>query len=238
MTTRTRDALKRGCALALAALLAAGTARAGDRPFLRTASAAAEEDDDNVWSIETAWQRIGRLHAWSIAPEYAYSPTTSAQLELTRVRERGVGGASVLELEGKHLFNHIARDRWGIGLVASVEGVRADGGGWRAEAVALRVPFSWQIGAGAGLVHLNAGLVKPRAARREWETAAAIEVAITGRVVAFAEFGRGAEERLVHAGARWWVKRERIALDLGALRTRADGERHSGFVLGFAWYDL
>lgn len=231
-------ALKRGAAVALAALLAAGAAHAADRPFLLTSNAAAEEDDDNVWSLETAWQRIGRRNAWSVAPEYAYSPTTSAQFELARIRERGVVGAAVAELEGKHLFNRIGRDGWGVGVVAIVEAQRVDGDRWRGESVALRVPFSWQISATGALLHANGGIVKPRGERREWEWSAAFEAPLTGRLVAFAETGRSADEKLIHAGARWWVKRERIAVDFSVLRTRGDGERHNGFVLGFGWYDL
>jgi hypothetical protein len=61
-----------------------------DRPFLATDSAAAEEDDDNVWSVESWLARRGRVRSGSIAPEYAFNPTTSVQLELSRSRDRAM----------------------------------------------------------------------------------------------------------------------------------------------------
>ena len=55
--------------------------QASDRPFLLTSNAAAEEDDDNVWSVETWWQRAGDQRVFNVAPEYAFNPTTSIQFE-------------------------------------------------------------------------------------------------------------------------------------------------------------
>jgi hypothetical protein len=42
----------------------------------------------------------------------------------------------------------------------------------------------------------------------------------------------------VHGGVRYWIKRERLAVDVAWQRLRSDEARGSGLVLGIAWYDL
>jgi len=106
---------------AAALCLACAASLANDRPYLVIASAAAEEDDDNVWAVESWATQLGGLHSLSVAPEYAFNPTTSLQLELGAIRRRDSDeSASFAELEFKHLFNHIARDGYGWGVVASL----------------------------------------------------------------------------------------------------------------------
>ncbi len=220
-------------------LLVSAACWAADRPFLLTNSAAAEEDDDNAWSVETAWTRIGSTRSISVAPEYAFSPTDSLQFEMTRSKDRSGGGRVLaVELEAKHLFNHIDRDGWGIGVVAALGAARQDGQHWRSDSLDLRLPVSWKLGESGSVLHLNLGVEKPRGERRLWGSSIALEVPLPGRLTAFAEAGRGGGERLVHGGARWWLKREKLALDVSLLRLRGGGERHSGALIGVGWYDL
>ncbi len=226
-----------GALLALFAALLAPAACADDRPFLATTSAAAEEDDDQVWSIETTWQRLGAARGVSVAVEYAFNPTTSLQLELERDRADGstLRGAS---LEFKHLFNHIARDGFGWGIDAELLFERAAAQGWRRVGVALTAPLTFQIMQGAALLHVNAGVFKPSGAPREWMRSVAIQGEAWRRTVLFAEAAAQGEQRLLHAGVRWWIQREKLALDVSVQRVREGGQRESGVVLGLAWYDL
>ncbi len=226
-------------AAALALALAATPAHATDRPFLLTASAAAEEDDDNVWAIESSWQRVGTQRTFSIAPEYAFSPTDSIQFEFSRSRDRAAGDRSHgLEVEIKHLFNRIGRDGWGWGIDLSLAAGSRNGSGWRAEGVALTLPWTLAIGEGGALLHANAGIAKARGERREFVASAAFEHPLPGRLTGFVEVGRADRQTLLHAGLRHWVKREKLALDLSVQRIRAGSDSASGVVLGIGWYDL
>ncbi len=226
-------------AAALALALAATPAHAADRPFLLTASAAAEEDDDNVWAIESSWQRVGTQRTFSIAPEYAFSPTDSIQFEFSRSRDRAAGDRSHgLEVEIKHLFNRIGRDGWGWGIDLSLAAGSRNGSGWRAEGVALTLPWTLAIGEGGALLHANAGIAKARGERREFVASAAFEHPLPGRLTGFVEVGRADRQTLLHAGLRHWVKREKLALDLSVQRIRAGSDSASGVVLGIGWYDL
>jgi hypothetical protein len=223
------------CVLALAAV----NAVANDRPYLSTNSAAAEEDDEGVWSVETWGARLGSLRSLNVAPEYAFSPTTSLQLELASVRDRSIGeSVSLAELEFKHLFNHIARDGYGWGVVASLGAAKPGGAVWKRNEWGLKAPLSIALWEGDGLLHLNAGFSKPRDEKREWNTSIALEREVWKRTTLFAELAREGDATLLHAGVRYWVKREKLALDFSLQRVRADGARESGAVIGVSWYDL
>lgn len=226
---------------AIAALALAATAQAADRPFVATSSAAGEEDDDNVWAVETWLQKTGATRGFSIAPEYAFDPRNSVQFEFGFARDRSLGQRSTsFEVEYKHLFNSIARDGYGIGIALSAGLARESGAGWKSDGVALHLPFTWQLGSDSGaLLHLNAGVDKPRDGRREWFRAAAIEWPLFKRFTAIAEVARSGEASVAQIGVRHWIKREKFALDVGVLRTRENGgSKENGWVVGLSWFDL
>jgi hypothetical protein len=220
-----------------AALCAAGwppAVRASDRPFLLTSNAAAEEDDDQVWAVESWWQRIGSQRLFTVAPEYAFNPTTSIQFELSR----GSGQAKGLEVEFKHLFNHIARDGWGWGIDVSLSTASAGGNDSKQRGVTVKMPYTLQLRGGEALLHLNMGIQKQRDERREWVASAAFEHKLPWRSSVFLEIGREDRQTLLHAGVRDWIRREKLALDFSLQQTRGGGEKASGAVFGIAWYDL
>jgi hypothetical protein len=221
-------------AAALCAAVWPPAAQANDRPFLLTSSAAAEEDDDQVWAIETWRQRVGSQHVLNVAPEYAFNPTTSIQFELSRSSEKANG----LEVEFKHLFNHIGREGWGWGLNVSLGMGSADGSGWKPHGLAVKLPYTLQLRDGEALLHVNAGLQKQRDERREWVASAAFEHKLPWRSLAFVEVGREDRQTLWHAGARHWIQRDKLALDISVQQLRGGGGKTSGVVVGVAWYDL
>lgn len=209
-------------------------AQANDRPFLLTTHAAAEEDDDAVWSVETWWQRAGPVRTFTVAPEYAFNPTTSIQFQASRA----TGNANALEIEFKHLFNHIARDGWGWGIDLSWEVGGTGGGDWKHHGVALKLPYTLQLRGGDALLHVNAGLQKQRDERREWIGSVAFEHRLPWRSTGFIELGREDRLTLWHAGVRHWVRRDRLALDVSVQRQSGADGRAYGAVIGVAWYDL
>jgi hypothetical protein len=220
-------------------LAASASADAADRPFLATDSAAAEEDDDNVWSVESWWARRGNLRTLSIAAEYAFDPTTSVQLEFVRTRDRAARQtAHEIEFELKHLFNHIARDGYGVGVVAALGWDKAGSAGWRRGGASLNLPFTWAFGESGVALHVNGGVAKAVGERRAWTRAVALEGQVARRTTLFAELAREGSDKLAHAGVRWWAQREKLALDLSWQRARSDGGRVSGIVVGLGYYDL
>lgn len=212
-----------------------------DRPFVATTSGAAEEDDDRVWSTATWLQRDRRLTEMGLSAEYAFEPRLSTEFGLSRSKPRAPGSEPSLaaEAEVKWLYNSIARDGWGIGVSLGVGAGKEGDAGWRAGHWQLVVPFSWQWSEAGGLLHLNAGVARERGARRETLASAGLEAPLAPRWLAFAELARSGDERLAHAGVRWWIKRERFALDVSALRRRPEGESAvRAWVLNFSVYDL
>ena len=215
-------------------------AQAADRPYLFANSAAAEEDEEQVWSVENWYRQAGKQKSLTIAPEYAFDPDTSLQVELRRTLDRNAGKGHEIEIEAKRLFNRISRDGWGWGVVAAIDMERPKGEPWERAAVSLSVPLTVHIGEGGseGTLHVNAGIAKPREARRVFTGVIAGEREVWKRTSLFAELAREADGRLLHGGVRHWIKRERLAVDLAWQRVRSDEVRGSGIVLGIAWYDL
>jgi hypothetical protein len=220
-------------------LVASASASAADRPFLATDSAAAEEDDDNVFSVESWLARRGSVRTLRVAAEYAFNPTTSVQLEFAHARDRAAREtAHEVEFELKHLFNHIARDGYGVGVVAALGWDQAGGARWRRGGASLNLPFTWAFGESGAALHVNGGVVKAVGERRAWTRAVALEGQVARRTTLFAELAREGSDKLAHAGVRWWPQREKLALDLSWQRTRSDGGRASGIVVGLGFYDL
>lgn len=181
-----------------AASQAPAAVQASDRPYLLTSSAAAEEDDDQVWSVETWWQGGASQQVFNLAPEYAFDPTTSIQLEPSRDNAR----TSALELELKRLFNHIGRDGWGWGLHAALGLASAAGNAWTQQGASLKLLFTLPLFDGDALLHANAGLQKPSGERRQWVASAAFQHSLPWRSFAFVEVGREDRQTLLHAGVR------------------------------------
>ena len=220
-------------------LAASASADAADRPYLATDSAAAEEDDDNVWSVESWLARRGSVRTGSIAAEYAFNPTTSVQFEFARARDRAARqSGQQIEFEIKHLFNHIARDGYGVGVVAVLGWDKAGGASWRRGSASLNLPFTWAFGESGVALHVNGGVDKTVGERRAWTRSVALEGEVARRTTLFAELAREGSDKLAHAGVRWWAQREKLALDLSWQRVRSDDGRASGIVVGIGFYDL
>lgn len=226
------------CAALLAAL--AGPARAADRPYLITNSAAAEEDEEQVWAVEN-WVRHSRRgqRSLTIAPEYAFDPDTSVQVEFRRVLERDEANGHEIEIEFKRLFTRIARDGIGVGAVLTLDTERSSGAGpLKRSATSLFLPITLPLGEGVGQVHLNPALAWPRGESMRTIGAIAAEAELWRRTQWFGEWGRDAEQGLVLTGLRYWIRRERLAVDLAWQREQAEGRVTRGVVFGIAWYDL
>jgi hypothetical protein len=171
--------------------------------------------------------------------EYAFVPTTSLQVEAEHERDRDArASASAVGLEFKHLFNHIARDGYGWGIVVQAAVAKAGGDGWRRDELGLKAPFTLSLWEGDGALHVNAGVAKPRDERREWTRSVAIERELIKRVTGFAELAREGQTRIAHAGARYWIKREKLVIDVAWQQQRVDRARASGWLIGFGWYDF
>lgn len=237
-----RDGRARAVAGVLALLLSAlpGAASA-DRPFLATTSAAAEEDDDNVWSVHT-WALGDRLSRQQGAvAEYAFEPRISIEFSLQRARTRGAFAETTLqaETELKWLCNNIARDGWGIGLSLGLGAGKEGDAAWRGGNWQVVAPLSWQYDQGGGQLHLNLGLARERGQPRENLRAVAVQQPLGARLTAFAEWARSGEATLQHGGLRWWLQRERLALDFAAFRRKSDGANGgTGWLIGLNLYDL
>src|SRR5262245_11512906 len=178
------------CALLALALVAPPTG-ANDRPYQATWLAVADEDDEGTWSVETWATRLGSLRTFNVAPEYAFQPTTTLQLEMARVNDRDAGGWQThAELEFKQLFNHIARDGYGWGMVLTYTRARAADSGWKRDEWSVKLPLSVSLWEGDGYLHLNASRGGEGDERPRWGAAMALEREVWSRTRLFGEVAR------------------------------------------------
>ena len=228
------------CLAVSAALLAAPASQANDRPF-ESARTAVAEDDDNTWSIESWVRRIGHLRSASIEPEYTFDPANSVQMEFTRsLDKRGDETGHEAEIEFKHLFNRFDRDGWGWGASAALGAERTAADRRTVKTLTLRMPVTLApAGEEAGLhLHLNPGFTKSNNSRAVWAPAVGAEYTVMSRAMLFAEWAHQSEERLLQLGVRYWVKREKVGLDMAWQQRRNDGNSSRGVVIGIGLYDL
>ena len=223
--------------LAALVILAGTTAQANDRPF-QIARTAVMEDDEQVWSFESWAERRGSLRGLSIEPEYIFSGGSSVQFQLSRFLDRtGDQTGHEAEIELKHIFNHIARDGFGVAVSAALGAERTTEGG-TVRTLGLKLPISITLGEGLPTLHLNPGLSKSSAARLAWTRAVAIDHEVYRRTTAFAELAREGSLRFAQLGVRHWLRKDRLAVDLAWQQQRSNEGRSPGLILGLGWYDL
>ena len=218
---------------------------ANDRPF-QIARTAVMEDDEQVWSFESWVERRGKLLGLSVEPEYTFSGGNSVQVQFTRNLVRnpdrnpdrpGELTGHELEIEFKHIFNHMGRDGWGVAVSGALGAERSSGDG-TVRTLSLKLPLSVNLGEGYATLHLNPGLAKASDTRRTWTRAVAIESEVFKRTTAFAELAQQGDLRFGQVGARHWLRRDKLAIDLAwQLQRKPDGQTHS-VVIGLGWYDL
>ena len=105
-------------------------------------SAAAEEDDERVWSIETVARTDPAERGLGVAAKYVFDPLHTVHFELSRTRGRvGDATATKASVEIKWLFNRIARDGWGFGVIGSLSTARESAAAWRLGNWSLVLPL-------------------------------------------------------------------------------------------------
>ena len=219
-------------------LLCAAPAQANDRPF-QIARTAVMEDDEQVWSFESWAERRGTLRGLSVESEYTFGGGSSLQLQLSRFVDRqAVLTGNETELEFKHVFNHIGRDGWGVAVTGALGWERSPGEA-SVRTAGLKLPVSVTLGEGYATLHLDLGLNKSSGTRRTWTRAVAIDREVFKRTTAFAELAQEGTLRLTQIGARHWLRRDKLAIDIAWQQQQRSGQaRASGLTLGVGWYDL
>lgn len=134
------------------------------------------------------------------------------------------------------------REGWGLALKLSLAWERSVPRPWSYEGPATVAAFVWPLTEQRIHLHANLGVSRKQSAantRAVWGLGADMPVARS--LALFVEAGgRAGEDRLVHGGLRWWLRRDRVAFDtaLSRIRERVTGEAHGGVHFGLNFYDL
>ncbi|HEX6708447.1 MAG TPA: hypothetical protein VF169_27175 [Albitalea sp.] len=233
--------------IALSLVAAATASPAEERPFVMAGTAIREEDDERVFELASGVERAGRAQAVVTQLEYSIVPSFSVEIGWGRRLGHDDDGQRETELQAglRYVWRDPARHAIGAALTLEVEGSREtssdEPGRWRMErsTVALPLSHAWTTWNGLAWAHLTVGAEHRRDQGTRPLIAAAGQVFVTRSLELFGEWGAVRERRsLAQAGLRWWIRRDKIALDFSAGQRRADGERVSTAMLSLSLMDL
>ncbi|WP_119154538.1 hypothetical protein [Caldimonas tepidiphila] len=217
---------------------------ASERPFVLGGHALQEDDDERVWEASTRLEGRGGFKALDVELEYAFEPNLSVEFGWAR-RLGDEARESELEVGVRRVWRDPARHGLGVAfsLEVEVEAERetepGERGGWRYGATTLSMPLSWQWERAGLWTHLTLGAQHERDEGTRPLAVLGLQQPITRQLEAFGEWGAVRErEGVLHAGVRWWLKREKLALDLSVLRRRDGAERPESLLLGLSVFDL
>lgn len=229
------------CALACAPLLA----MAG-RPLATDDAAVAEA---GTCYIEAWAEKSGPDRAWVAAPACGVAPGWELGGDYTRPRPadplRAEAGLLVKWVPEAWSFK-TAWGELGLGLKASAGWQQPGGPGasssWQASGSALLGLASLKINDSLTL-HANLGVQRDRPSRT---SASALNLAATWQPndawLLFAETSLNNKREIFGAtvntvGARWWLTKDTLGLDLTASRESVSGAK-TGWTLGLGWYGI
>jgi hypothetical protein len=218
-----------------------------DMPFLRLETATVEHDDERNFEVSAQLSRTKDEAQRRVAVEYNISPLSSVEAELSFARARNaVERERELGLGYRYVLVDHNRDDWGLALKVAAEWEKStdqDGTGpWRYAGPTVLAAFILPLADNRIRLHANWGVHHKRATgERQQLWGAGVEADATPTLTAFAEWGAiRQEDRLQHAGLRWWIKRDKVAVQLSGSRTRdaASGETFKGVHVGMTFSDL
>ena len=221
-----------GPALALGIACAAlpGGALADERPFVLGSTAVQEDDDERVWEVAPRLEAGSGRKMLDVELEYAYEPSLSVELEWARRLGED-------ERETEQPVD--AQQRTGREVEAQRDVEQGEREGWGYGSTTFKMPLSRQWEATGTWTHLTLGLQHERDEGTKPLAVIALQQPLSRRLELFGEWGAVRErEGVLHAGVRWWVKREKLALDLSVLRRRDGDERPGTVMLGLSVLDL
>jgi hypothetical protein len=228
-------------------LCACAGAAANERPFVLASTAAQEEDDDRVFEVSVGFERAGRSRALATELQYSFEPGLSLQLGWSRRLVRNDEGEreTELSLEGRRVLRDPARHVVGVAVEVELQAERevpaGERRGWRLGGASATLPLSMQWGAKHGFawLHLTPGLEHRRGDGTRPLLSLAAQWPVARHVELFGEWGAvRRRDAVAQAGVRWWIKHDKIALDVSGGRRRIDGERAPALWITWSVKDL
>ncbi len=222
------------------AALAAPSTRADDRPFLRTATAVVEDDDERVFEFSATGLSHRHGDGLSLQGGYSFSPTLSVEAELGLSRERAEGSRGRETGIGVwQAWIDPAREGWGLAGKLGAEWDRNAAGEPRQRTLRGVVAASLPLSGKQVWLHGNAGIEQREGEGRAGIWSLALQGELDRRWALFGEIASSSRrDELVQAGVRHWLKRDKIALDLSVGRERIEQDRRGFVAAGLAFYDL
>lgn len=231
--------------VAMAASLSCGVVQADDRPFLRTTTAVVEDDDERVFSFTTSHLSGQRQSATSVQLEYSISPTLSVEVESGQQRNK-MEDVSEREQGAGLWMSWVdpAREGWGLASKFSVERGHESGQPWAKPQWSAVMAWSMPFDQKSVWVHANLGArYTPEGSGAERWTglwSVATEKSITRNTALFAEAAAASDgsDRMAQVGVRQWLKRNKVALDVGLGRQFAPDLKGNFVAISLSLYDL
>jgi len=219
-------------------------AHAEDSPYLRLDTALVEGDDENQFEFATRYSQSNDDNNTQASLGYSFNPWFSLETQLGWTNYgNGDDRETEAQLSARYVLVDHNRDDWGLALVGSYQWQKAGDANMQDEGPALNVAFTKPFGEKTGNLHLNLGASRQNSTGDTCATwGVGVDLPLSQKAMLFAEVsGRDTSDQLTHAGARWWVKYGKIALDTSVSNTKTFGDTGSDtqrFHVGLVFFDL
>ena len=221
------------------AALATPALRADDRPFLRTATAVVEDDDERVFEFSATGLSHRHGDGLSLQGGYSFSPTLSVEAELGLSRDRAEGSMGREAGIGVwQAWIDPAREGWGLAGKLSAEWDH-DSGEPRQRTLRGVVATSLPLSGKQVWLHANAGVEQREGEGRVGIWSLATQGELNRRWALFGEIANSSRrDELAQVGVRHWIRRDKVAVDLALGRERIAQDRRGFVAAGLAFYDI
>ena len=212
------------------------------RPLLTDDAGVAER---GTCQVESWSERQGPARAWVIAPACGVAAGVELGADYTVPRPRDeVRGEAGLALkwvpEAWKVESALGEVNWGLKLSGAWQ--QPAGASWQSTGNALMGLISWKVGE-SFTVHSNIGWARDRSSAQSASLFnAALVWTPSERLLLVAETQANSKRdvfggTVVGLGARWWLVKDSLGLDLTTSRESVSGAK-SVWTLGLGWYGI
>ena len=204
-----------------------------------------EDDDERVFEWSASHVSGKKERSTQMQLGYSFSPSLSVEFELGQARDK----VDEVSWRGRGLGVWMslidpARQGWGLATKLSVERELESGERWESPQWKGVLAYSLPMAEKTVWLHANVGMQYQSTdnGSRRWTSlwSVAAQKELNRRFEVFAELAgnQARSDQLAQLGVRHWIKREKLAIDVGLGRQFAEDRRGNFMAISLSVFDI